>query len=245
VSIVVAFDTATDATALAIGERSSTQVELLLGRDFEAPRASLSRLLPELQEALARTQLVAEDIDEVVCGLGPGSFTGVRIGVAMAKGLSHALGVPLYGVGTLDTVAWRSCGSSPAIGVLGDAMRGEVYPMLFEGHEGRVRRLHDEYVASPDEVAAAWLDGTEGPLLLTGNALHKHADLFAEVLGERASFAAEYLWEPSGRALLSVYGAALERGVAGDGDPAAVLPVYTRLSDAEEAEKARSRGGDS
>ncbi len=116
-SLVVAFDTSTDSTALCIGERTNDSVTVLLERDFEAPRASLSRLLPELQEALARAQLVASDIDEVVVGLGPGSFTGVRIGVAMAKGLSHSLGVPLYGVGTLDTIAWRSHGAGTLIGV--------------------------------------------------------------------------------------------------------------------------------
>jgi N6-L-threonylcarbamoyladenine synthase len=243
-SVVVAFDTSTDATALCIGQRSGDEVSVMLERDFEARRASLSRLLPELQEALARAQLVPEDIDEVVCGLGPGSFTGVRIGVAMAKGLSHALGVPLYGVGTLDTIAWRSCGAAPVIGVLGDAMRGEVYPMLFDSDGTEVHRRRDEYVAEPADVAKDWAETLDSPLLLTGNGLVKYADLFASELDQRASIAAEYLWEPSGRAMLAAYSAARRRGHVGDGDVAAVLPIYTRLSDAEEAVRGTD-GGDS
>jgi len=239
-SIVVAFDTATDHTALAIGERSGESITVVLERDFEAPRAALSRLVPELQEALTRTQLIAEDIDEIVIGLGPGSFTGVRIGVSTAKGLAHALRVPLYGVGTLDAIGWRSCGSGPLIGVVGDAMRGEVYPMLLDADDTGVKRRHDEWVCKPEVAAALWAEELEQPVVLTGNGLAKYADIFDEVLGDRASFAAQYLWDPSGRALLAMYAAARQADSAGDGDPAALLPVYTRLSDAEETEIERA-----
>lgn len=240
-SIVVAFDTATDHTALAIGERSGSQIEILLSRDFDAPRASLSRLLPELEEALTRTQLVAGDIDEVVVGLGPGSFTGVRIGVSTAKGLAHALGVPLYGASTLEAVARRLDDGDHLVGVVGDAMRGEVYPMLFDIAGGAVVRRHDEYVCPPGDIAARWAEEVDGDILLSGNGLSKYADLFVAELGSRASVTADYLWDPAGRSLLAAYAAAHDRGDAGDGDPAAVLPIYTRLSDAEEAEQDRDR----
>ena len=77
------------------------------------------------------------EVTEVVVGRGPGSFTGVRIGVATAKGLAQGLGVPLFGVSTLEAIAWRFAASGTATEpaargvVLGDAMRGEVYPALF------------------------------------------------------------------------------------------------------------------
>jgi N6-L-threonylcarbamoyladenine synthase len=241
-SIVVGFDTATDRTALAIGERAGDDVAVVLERDFDAPRAALSRLLPELQEALARAQLVAENIDEVVVGLGPGSFTGVRIGVSTAKGLAHALGVPLYGVGTLEAVALRCCDSVATVAVVGDAMRGEVYPMLFDCARGGVSARHEECVGDPLEVATRWAEEIDGQVLLTGNGLAKYGDVFGDALGTRASVAAEYLWDPSGRAVLSAYVAARARGESGDGEPATVLPIYTRLSDAEEAEREPGRG---
>jgi N6-L-threonylcarbamoyladenine synthase len=78
--------------------------------------------------------------------------------------------------------------------------------------------------------------------VLSGNGLHKYADVFADALGARASTAAEYLWDPSGHSLLATYSAMRERGELGDGDAAGVLPVYTRLSDAEENEQTRSGG---
>jgi N6-L-threonylcarbamoyladenine synthase len=91
-------------------------------------------------------------------------------------------------------------------------------------------------------VAASWAAEIDEEVLLTGNALAKYGDIFGDALGTRASVAAEYLWDPSGRAVLSVYAAARSRGEQGDGDPATVLPIYTRLSDAEEAERGRGLG---
>ena len=73
-------------------------------------------------------------------GRGPGSFTGVRIGISTAKGLAHGANVPLLGVSTLDACAWTAwkAGVRGKLGVLADAMRGEVYPALYVlGDEAR------------------------------------------------------------------------------------------------------------
>ena len=123
---------------------------------------------------------------------------------------------------------------------VGDAMRKEVYPALFSCGGGRVVRLGPDTVAKPEDVAAGWATGTEGPLLLAGNGLRKYAAVFSEVLGERASFAPESSWTPTGESLLLAEWRVREAGCAGDGDPALILPVYTRLSDAEENENART-----
>jgi N6-L-threonylcarbamoyladenine synthase len=194
---------------------------------------------------LSANGLSVRDVDEVVVGRGPGSFTGVRIGVATAKGLAQGLGVPLYGVGTLDAVAWGFSAETVLLGVVGDAMRGEVYPSLFRCGRGRVARITPDSVAKPMEVAEEWSRLGE-PLLLAGNGLRKHGAAFADALGSRATFSAEEQWPPYAAGLFGAYVAALADNDLGTGEPGSVLPVYTRLSDAEEAEALRAGrlGGD-
>ena len=186
---------------------------------------------------------------------GPGSFTGVRIAVATAKGLAHGAGVPLVGFGTGDAIASRWSGHG-LLGVVGDAMRGEVYPALFRTSDGPPRRLTEDTVSFPAVVAAEWAALGE-PVTLTGGGLAKHREVFAQTLGADASFADERIWAPDGASLVAAAWAAGGGGslaaVAGmeSADafavvhPALLLPVYTRLSDAEEAERRAVAGAPS
>ncbi|HET6351316.1 MAG TPA: tRNA (adenosine(37)-N6)-threonylcarbamoyltransferase complex transferase subunit TsaD [Coriobacteriia bacterium] len=243
-SVIVAFDTATDVLAVGIGKRTGGRIVPLASVCLESPRKANELLLVTLDEQLGQMELSACDIEEVVVGRGPGSFTGVRIGVATAKGLAQGLGAPLYGIGTLDAIAWRTAASGELaegalLGVVGDAMRGEVYPALFRFEGGRMVRLTTDTVAKPGDAAASWAETVNEPLLLAGNGLAKYAEIFAEALGDRAVIAPSELWAPDGAGLLAAYDDAASRGHEGDGVAALVLPVYTRLSDAEEAERAR------
>lgn len=234
-TLVIAFDTATEVLAIGLGRVHEDFADVIASRDEAAPRAAMSRLLPSLREMLEVSGVSISEIGAVVVGRGPGSFTGVRIGVATAKGLARGLGVPLYGVGTQDAVARRLEGHAGLVGVLGDAMRGEVYPALFRCGGGRCERLSEDRVCAPEEAAREWAASGE-PVLLTGNGLVKHGAVFAEVMGGAAVIADTDLRTPTGASLLAVHAAA---GPWGEGDPAILLPVYTRLSDAEEAERAR------
>ncbi|MBE0417287.1 MAG: tRNA (adenosine(37)-N6)-threonylcarbamoyltransferase complex dimerization subunit type 1 TsaB, partial [Coriobacteriia bacterium] len=234
-----AFDTATDRCALALGRWTEEGVETRVAVDFEAPRAALGRLLPAVRDLLVGEGLTPGDLCEVVVGRGPGSFTGARIGVATAKGLAHGLGTPLYGAGTLDAIAWACAGRfSGLLGVVGDAMRGEVYPALFALEDGAARRLTGDRVAYPSDVVAEWLDRKES-LLLAGGGLRKHAAVFRRLEDSGARILPEDLWLPSGAGLLAAYNAARAANEAGDGHPQSLLPIYTRLSDAEENERLR------
>jgi hypothetical protein len=102
------------------------------------------------------------------------------------------------------------------------------------------RLLPTVAVSKPLSAAAAWATADEPPKILAGNGLRKHGDVFREALGPGATFAAEGLWTPTGRGLLRAYADDLAAGRVGDGDAGAVLPVYTRLSDAEETERDRA-----
>ncbi len=236
---VLALDTATERTVVALGSRSGDTVGTIASEEIDAPRAALGRLLPAVAGMLEARGLLPGDVGEVVVGRGPGSFTGVRIGVATAKGFAHGLGAPLFGVGTLDAIAWRCAREHEGLlGVLGDAMRGEVYPALFELAAGAARRLAPDRVQKPAETAEEWAKLGQ-PILLAGNALVKHGAVFAETLGARAATAPPELWLPTGEGLLHAYGHACGAGETGSGDAGALLPIYTRLSDAEEAERVR------
>ena len=167
----------------------------------------------------------------------------MRIGVATAKGLAHGLGVPLWGVGTLDAIAWGLASEREMLlGVLGDAMRGEVYPALFRCANGRAVRVAPDYVAKPADVAAEWAKLGE-PITLVGNGLRKYGSLFADALGDAATVADEDRWAPRAKGLFRAFGAARDAGELGSGGPGELLPIYTRLSDAEENEAARSGPG--
>lgn len=236
--IVVALDTATESVALAVARVGEGEPRLLAGGHRIAPRQANSLLTPWLSEALAEAGVRACDVDLVVAGRGPGSFTGVRIGVAAAKGFAQGVGAALAGVGTLDAIAHGHRGHRGLLGVVGDAMRGEVYPALFRIGDGAVERVGPDRVEKPQEAARIWAESTDGPLLLAGNGLAKHAEVFVDALAGRAAIAPEESWWPTADGLLSAY-LGLPSAEQGGADPGVLLPVYTRLSDAEETERAR------
>jgi len=241
-TLCLAFDTSTEEVAVGLGLVRDAGVHLIGETNIDVPRASLTHLVPAILRLLQSADLAIGDVRAVVVGRGPGSFTGVRIGVSAAKGVAQGLGAPLYGVNTLDAIAERFAGREGLVGVLGDAMRREVYPGLYRLSDGGVERLTPDAVAAPSVVAREWAALGE-PVLLAGNALRKYADVFREALGDAGLIAPEALWTPTGESLLMASWRDRMAGRLGDGVPATVLPVYTRLSDAEEAERTACGAG--
>ena len=251
---VLAFDTANEIIAIGLGvlHASSRMIELTASVEAEARRASNTQLLPRIDAALAEHGVAREDIACVAVGRGPGSFTGVRIAMATAKGIASALEVPLVGVSSLDAVAWNAwaAGERGPLSVAADAMRKEVYPVRYLLNDTGIERLEADRVVKAEDAArelAAEGDPAEedassqvSARLLVGDALKKYGELFA---GCGVALPAE-LWTPTGRGLLLALQAAWRAGEADPldarrHDPAFALPVYTRLSDAEENERIR------
>lgn len=241
---VLAFDTANEVIALGVGrlDAAARAIELVASTEVEARRASNTQLVPRIDELCAQADVAREEIACVCVGRGPGSFTGVRIALATAKGVASALEVGLVGVSSLDAVAWGAwrAGERGSLLVVADAMRREVYPVEYRLGEDGAERLTADRVIKAGAFAEELGAMGSSDRLIAGDGLRKYADL---IEGASAPLP-EALWTPTGAGLLLALQAAWRAGEcdpfdAARHDPAFALPVYTRLSDAEENERVR------
>lgn len=256
--LVIAIDTAGDGIGLGIGAFAldGLSIDMLHSDYIIAPRQANQLVLQGLVDGLSACGGSLSDVQAVVVGRGPGSFTGVRIGIATAKGLAHGLGVGLYGVSTLDAIAYE-CASQGYRGLLAvacDAMRKEVYPGLFEITDEHVLRHRSDFVAKPSAALDYWDaalksgfggygdDGEKQSLLVVGNALAKYEQEILDGLAERNYVARTDTarpGNPTGTGLVDAYLALHRRGTIQAASAQEVLPIYTRLSDAEEDARAK------
>lgn len=239
---VLAFDTANEVVSIGVGrlDCEDRSIEAVASEKVSAHRASNTLLLPRIDALLASCGVSRDELACVCVGRGPGSFTGVRIALATAKGISSALGCALIGVSSLDVVAWNvwSEGRRGRLLVLGDAMRKEVYPAWFQLNDEGVDRNSADTVVKAEAFATGLPDSSD--VLITGDALHKYADL----LQGKGELLPENEWTPTGVGLLLAFQHAWRAGAVAPFDsmahnPGKLLPVYTRLSDAEENERER------
>jgi tRNA threonylcarbamoyladenosine biosynthesis protein TsaB len=220
---LIGFDTATDDTAVAAVRDGELVFSRSVGQTGEGRPAHATRLLAEIEEA-ATAAGGWESVDRIAVGVGPGSFTGLRIGIATAKSLAQALGLELAGVGTLAALAAAAApgsGGRPLVPVL-DARRGEVFAALYDAAGKTVR---EPFVASPEELAERISQLSESPLAVGSGALRFRDELEkggAEVPGDA---------DPSHR-IAAVQVCAIGAEIAAS-QPDRVTPIYLRPPDAE------------
>lgn len=197
-------------------------------------------LLPMVRDLLGACALTPEEVDLIAVAAGPGSFTGLRIGVATAKGLAWAAEKPCAGCSTLAAMAWNLAGFSGQVCAAMDARRHQIYNARFQVDGAAPRRLiPDRAIALEDLVAE--LQGTQIPQLVVGDG----AQLCYEAL--TAAGIPARLAPPNLR-LQSAWGVAregLELARAGQLlTPEQLVPHYHRLSQAERERLARERAQD-
>ena len=243
-SFVLAFDTANEVIAIGLGklDAATQSIECVASVEVEARRASNTQLLPRIDELCAQAGVGRGEIACVAVGRGPGSFTGVRIALACAKGIASALEVGLVGVSSLDAVAWGAWKASErgSLLVVADAMRREVYPVEYRLSDAGAERVTADRVIKADAFAEELGATSASDRLIAGDALRKYVELFEGA----GILLPEALWTPTGAGLLMALRASWRAGEcdpfdAERHDPAFALPVYTRLSDAEENERQR------
>ena len=147
---ILAIDTATEACSVAVWNQGEIHALFEL-----CPREHTQRILPMVQQVLAESGLALNQLDALAFGRGPGSFTGVRIGIGIAQGLALGADLPMIGVSTLQTMAqgaWRVSGAERVLAAI-DARMGEVYWGQFERQaDGRWLESEGEAVLSPAQA---------------------------------------------------------------------------------------------
>lgn len=185
------------------------------------------RLMIAVHNTLLQSDLSLDDIDVYGVAIGPGSFTGLRIGLSTVKGLSYATGKPLVTVPTLDAFAMNFPCSVYPVCLMLDARKNEVYAAVFEWSEGRFEKVYGEITARPDNL----LGQLKEKILFAGEGALLYQNIIRESLGERAVFASPEKMVPS-PANVAVLG--LSRAQAGEyTDAATAVPLYIRKSEAE------------
>lgn len=226
---ILAFDTATYMCSVAFKKK-----EAWFEKNHLAPQAHMEKLLPSVSSCLKKAKLNKKDIEKIVVGLGPGSFTGVRIGVATARGLAQALGVPLVGVSTLDCLALGCPDGDRIIGAVIDARRGEVYFSFYQPPPD-FKRLVDFSVARPEDFCRQ--AKTYKEIVLVGDGLATYGGLFKQKLDKLVSFAPKKFWYPKAINLIKL----AEMGLGTEKDYFEIAPIYIRQPIAEEQWKKKRK----
>lgn len=172
------------------------------------------------------------DISALAVSIGPGSFTGLRIGLSSVKGLAYGWEIPVVGVPTLLAVAARVTDWEGLICPLLDARKKEVYAALFRKRDRAVERLTDDLAASPDRVLERiQAVGSGKPCLFIGDGTKIYRELIRSSMGDKASLT---LGESYPSVAFAVACLAQERLGRGDYDPLGPLvPMYLRPAEAE------------
>jgi len=203
--LILAFDTSTPAVAVAV----LRDAETIGVRQHVNARRHAEVLAPAINDALADAGVLLRDIDVLAVGNGPGPFTGLRVGLVTARSLGHALGVPAYGVCSLDALA--AAAGDGEVFVATDARRREVYWARYQ--DGL--RVAGPEVSRPHEISD-----------VTGRRVGQGAALYADELGPLDAAAAQY---PPAEWI----GRLVYRALAAGETPGAVLPMYLRRPDAQ------------
>ncbi|HEY7140215.1 MAG TPA: tRNA (adenosine(37)-N6)-threonylcarbamoyltransferase complex dimerization subunit type 1 TsaB [Methylomirabilota bacterium] len=199
------------------------------------------RLMAAIDGVLRAARWELGDLEAFAVALGPGSFTGLRIGLSTVKGLAFATGKPAIGVPTLEALAWRLpyC-AYPVCPVL-DARKNEVYAALYRTLEGRLELLEAPRAVAPATLAEDLRATTSGPVVFVGDAVGPFGPVLGEILGARAHLAPADLRLPSAVTVGELGARALARGETAD--PADLVPLYLRPSEAELARERRQSAG--
>jgi len=221
---VLGIDTSTSCGSIGLVEDGKVISEYLLDR----PETHSERLLRGIEFVLKGAHLSINDVDGWVVSLGPGSFTGLRIGISTIKGLALATQKPVAGVSTLDVLAFQVSPTPYLICPLIDARKGEVYTAFYRYDErNSLKRVSIYKVIKPEELAHQINEKT----LFVGDGIKSYGQYLHKVLPTFALYPPIAHHLPHGSILALLGFEHLQRGESLD--LASFTPLYIRPSDAE------------
>ncbi|MBI2986272.1 MAG: tRNA (adenosine(37)-N6)-threonylcarbamoyltransferase complex dimerization subunit type 1 TsaB [Deltaproteobacteria bacterium] len=241
--MILGIDTATATASVAIVEEG----KLILEEARSAPKQGgpgargnhAEILLPLIDAVLSRASLSLSEISAFAVSLGPGSFTGLRIGLSTVKGLAYGWEIPVVGVPTLPAIATRVTGWEGLVCPFLDARKKEVYAALFRRRDGALERLTEDLVSSPDAIIdrAAVLGHSE-PCLFIGDGIKAYGNLITTALADRGFLTLGEAY-PSTACAVAQLGEARVRRQEFD-SVGTMIPLYLRPSEAELKKRVRS-----
>ena len=225
--LTLAFESSAKAASVALCEDGR-----LISQVIQCSGLTHSRtLLPMAEDLLKNAEMEMKQIDCFAVAQGPGSFTGIRIGIATVKGLAWAADKPCIGVSTLAAMAWNGVGAGGLICAVMDARRSEVYNALFRIEDGRPVRLCPDRAISLSALTEELRERGEAPFLV-GDGTELASAFFREQHLDHRVPPENVRWQ-------NAWGVAMEAAGKKLCTSQELLPVYLRLSQAERERQAR------
>lgn len=222
--LILGIESATAQVGVAVGGHEG----VLASAHSACDRRHAENLTPQIEFVCRQAGVALTDIAVVAVDIGPGLFTGLRVGITAAMAVAHGLGVPMIGVSSLDLGAFAAAQSRRLIMPCYDARRGEVFTASYRAVPGGVQRVAEPSVSTPDELAAELLAVSEDVLLL-GDGAQRYREIF-KAMGH-VEFAGTSLDYPSARSLVELaHPKAMREEFV---QPHEIEPLYIRLPDAE------------
>jgi len=223
---ILALDTSTIAATVAVIEDEKLLGEFLLNHK----KTHSQKLLPMIKEIMEELELKPEDVDVFAASTGPGSFTGLRIGVTTIKAMAYALDKPVVGVPTLDVLAYNSPIGSFMVCPIIDARNNQVYTALYQG-KGSLRERVTEYLGIPVADLVREIRERKEKVVFAGDAVDIHSRYLIDELGELCTFAPGNLCLPRASSVAHLGYAKASQGLLQSSFE--LVPFYLRKSQAE------------
>lgn len=223
--MLLAIETSSLVSSVALLHGDTLKAELTI----QARLTHSEQLMPHIADMLDKASVPKTKIDGIAVAIGPGSFTGLRIGLATAKGLAFAWNIPIIGVETPTSLAWNFVGVSDIICPLIDAQKGNVYAAAYQWQRDTLQQLEDVHIAPLTEILNT-LEAKGNPVVFCGD---------GSLLGKKEIIEKTPLFRMAPPTMCipragSVALAAQQRLLAGDVDDCMTLtPAYKRRSEAE------------
>ncbi|RJR23031.1 MAG: tRNA (adenosine(37)-N6)-threonylcarbamoyltransferase complex dimerization subunit type 1 TsaB [Desulfobacteraceae bacterium] len=221
--MLLAFNSSTFQFSTALLERDGSLAgEIFVSRG----KGHFGGLMPAVQFLLTSCGSVPAEIEAVAAAIGPGSFTGLRTGLSAAKGFSHALGIPIFGIPTLHAMALQSGSRDLPVVVLIDSRRNEFFAGRFlPDGSGEIKRLMEDTCLPAEKLPSLF----EVESIVLGNDFSRQWPLVSRLAGQNAIPAPRHLWKPGAACVGDL---ALKRLDKGDpDDPDLLSPIYLRPPD--------------